>query len=86
MIRLINLLFLENKKSGEVWRIDAEDSSIVNYGARLGDRVRYFKDEKKARDFAAGKTKSKIRNAIKKLPKLKPKPPERKQSYKFKND
>jgi hypothetical protein len=89
MIRLLELLFPElheERSSGEVWRVDPEDSSVVSYAAKRGKRTRYFDSEEKARKFAAGETKSKIRDAEKKLTKQRPKPPERKQTYRFKND
>jgi GNAT superfamily N-acetyltransferase len=76
----------ENRSSGEVWRVDPEDTSVVTYAARLGKRTRYFDNEEKARKFAAGQIKSKIRDAEKKLRKKRPKPPERKQTYRTKND
>jgi hypothetical protein len=100
MIRLIDLLFAESINidekltpdqhgSGNVRRIDPEDSSVIRFVAKFGKKKRYFSGpdaERRAKDFAAGRTKSKIRDAEKKLTKQRPRPPERKQTYRFKND
>lgn len=58
MIRLIDLLFEQSPESDEksksVWRV--QDSG--RFGARnTQGQIRYFWDEDKARDFAAGKIK-----------------------------
>lgn len=58
MIRLIDLLFEQSPESDEkdesVWRV--QDSG--RFGARnTQGQIRYFWDEKKARDFASGKIK-----------------------------
>jgi hypothetical protein len=69
MIRLLELLFPELKEqssikkrsSGEVWRVDpnntktGEDSTQTKYGGKMGEWVRYFDSEEKARNFAMGR-------------------------------
>jgi hypothetical protein len=88
MIRLLELLFPElheERSSGEVWRVDPEDSSVVSYGARnTFGKVKYFDDEESARKFASGEIPS--RQAIRPLPKQRPAAVQRKQTYRFKND
>lgn len=77
----------EAGRTRDTWRIDPEDSSVVRYGARnTFGKVRYFDNEESARKFAAGQTKSRLGGYQKKLRKQRPTPPERKQTYRFRND
>jgi hypothetical protein len=98
MISLRALLLGEDTKIGQgdgasagrnrdIWRVDPEDSSVVRYGARnTFGKVQYFDDEESARKFAAGQTKSRLGGYQRKLKKQRPNPPERKQTYRFRND
>jgi hypothetical protein len=96
VIRLIDLIFNEGIKAGigdsaevgrrrDTWRVDPEDSSVVRYGARnTFGKVRYFDDEESARKFASGQIPG--RQAKAPLPRRGANPPQRKQTYRFKND
>jgi hypothetical protein len=98
MISLRALLFSEGIKAGQgdgaeagrtrdTWRVDPENSSVVRYGARNSfGKVQYFDDEESARKFAAGQTKSKLGGKLPKQRKQRPTPPQRKQTYRFRND
>jgi hypothetical protein len=115
MIRLIDILFPElteqrsakDSSSGEIWMVDPPDSKIAQdhsqarYGAKVGNWIRYFNDQKKARNFAMGRklrdkssqgpglhstSKSNPRNSKRPLKKRGPDKPERKQTYTIRND
>jgi hypothetical protein len=98
MISIRALLLDEDIKAGQgdgaeagrtrdIWRVDPEDSSVVRYGARnTFGKVQYFDDEESARKFAAGQTKSRLGGTLPKQRKQRPKPPQRKQTYRFRND